>query len=87
MSQPLPEPTSAELSLARKMAREGATVEAIHAAVGWRRNVRSTRERLIRYGIRIMSRQLAHRGADTKLSKRAAVDFRDYRPGAGRAGP
>lgn len=87
MSYPLPEATPEQLSLARKMAREGLSVAAIHAALGLPCTVKHARVWLRRHGIKPSVRRLAHLGADTSLSNRDSVDFRDYRPGNGRAGP
>jgi len=69
----LPEPTAAEICLARRMVSEGATMEQIHVRLGWDCHQGTTRNRLMRCGITI-PRSRAHRGERTSLPK-------DYRQG------
>jgi len=62
----LPEPTAAEICLARRLVREGATMVEIHARLGWDCSKRTTKYRLARCGVNT-SGWRAHRGERTSL--------------------
>lgn len=60
-------PSVEEIILARRMNREGASLEDIHNAIGWACTIPTTQERLRRAGVRIRAgrRRLAHLGETT----------------------
>lgn len=62
------EATSKDLGTARRMAREGKSIDEIHDALGWNCTADATRNRLRQYQIRVVTRKLAHRGDETTAS-------------------
>lgn len=61
------EPTTDEYLLIRRMMRAEKTIKEIHAALGWECSTGATRDRLARYGLRVITRKFAHDGHRTKI--------------------
>lgn len=61
------EPSAEEILLARRMNRNGAELNEIHAALGWPCLPRTTYERLLRGGVRVRFKaaKRAHFGDET----------------------
>jgi len=71
MSANLFEFKPSEISLGRKLNREGKSLQEVHDALGWTCNTRTTEERFKRIGIKLTRsphRQRAHQGGLTRLS-------------------
>ena len=69
------EASDKEVLLARRMHREGASLETIHKTLGWTCTLHTTQERLQRAGVKIRAgkRRLAHMGESTTT----CTDFYD----------
>ena len=65
------EPSGAEISLGRRMNKEGSSLQEVHEALGWDCGIRTTAERFKRYGIHLKrnpSYKRAHDGDLTTMS-------------------
>lgn len=67
-----------EVSLARRMAREGATAAEIAKALGWNRD--ATLYRLKKVNIKLHSRRRREDGADTHFPHEDSINMSAYRP-------
>ncbi len=62
------DPSTNEILLARRLARQGASLQAIHDALGWKCHLKTTQERLLRGGLKVRVDQTlrrAHYGDNT----------------------
>jgi hypothetical protein len=72
-------PTSKELVLARRMAHDGATLRAVHEALGWDCLLITTRKRLRKFNIHLHNpSNRAHQGYETSLPHEVGMEV--YHP-------